>query len=884
MDLYADLLDRQRLEQLQIEHPPQPKRFRQLIKEASAELKARFLQGVPAIELVYERARIIDQLLHCIWQHFIPDDIDTLALIAVGGYGRGELHPGSDIDIMILLQDNDHTLHQEKLEQLITFLWDLGLEIGHSVRSLDECFIEGKKDITVATNLMEARLLAGPQTLFEAMTLQVGPDKIWPTRDFFKAKWEEQIQRHAKFNDTAYNLEPNIKEGPGGLRDIQMIGWVTKRHFGTNTLHDLVNHQFLTENEYEMLIEGQNFLWRVRFALHALIGRREDRLLFDHQRTLAEQFGFHDSATEGLAIEQFMRRYYCTIMELSRLNEMLLQHFQEVILYKDDHGKPQQLNRRFQLRKGFIEVNADDVFRETPSALLELFLLLQQQPEIKGVRAATIRLMRNHRYLIDEAFRNDPHNRHLFMEIIRQPRGLTHELRRMNRYGILANYLPAFGKIVGLMQYDLFHVYTVDEHTLMVVRNLRRMTLSEHAHELPFCSKLITTIPKPEVLHLAGLFHDIAKGRGGNHSLLGEDEARAFCLHHEMSRDDADLVAWLVRNHLIMSSTAQRKDINDPEVIREFAIQVIDQKHLDYLYLLTMADIRATGPTVWNNWKDSLLQNLYRNCKSALRRGVENPLKQSERLAAIQQQSRQLLLQQRVSAAAIEALWQRLGSDYFLRHSSEEIVWQCAGIIENGNRELPLVMVMQEAQRGGTEVFIYSPHKDYIFATLALTLDQMGLTIVDARIISSNDNYTFDTFVIHEEDGAPITSGQRIEEIIKRLKTALSTPQKLKRSVTRRTARQLKHFTTKTQIRFSHDERNQYTVMELISADRPGLLANIGRALMECRLSLHTAKISTIGERADDVLFITDSENRPLTEAAAEALRQRIIELLDTPS
>jgi [protein-PII] uridylyltransferase len=857
------------------------KAFRSAIKQLQEQLKALFDEGVEVEVLVRGRTTVIDHILKKAWNSYFGANDFDLALIAVGGYGRGELHPGSDIDLMVLLRDSHTDGHRETIEQLVMFLWDIGLEIGHSVRTLGDCVQEAERDITVATNLMEARLLNGPQDLFDAMRDMTAPPRLWPSREFFEAKWQEQIRRHHKFHDTAYNLEPNIKEGPGGLRDIQMIGWVAKRHFNANTLHDLVKHGFLTEREYAQLIEGQTFLWQIRFALHIAASRREDRLLFDYQRALADRFGYADARTE-LAVEQFMKRYYRTVAELNRLNEMLLQLFQEAILYADDPAQPIPLNRRFQIRKGFIEVTHSQVFRRYRFALLEIFLLMQQNPEIKGIRASTIRLIRDHRYLIDENFRKDIRNRSLFMEIMRQPTGLTHQLRRMNRYGILANYIPAFGKISGLMQYDLFHVYTVDEHTLMVVRNLRRLTVAEHTHELPFCSDLIKTIPKTEILYLGALFHDIAKGRGGDHSAMGADDAYEFCILHGLSNHDARFVAWLVRNHLIMSSTAQRKDISDPDVILEFATTVGDQTHLDYIYLLTIADVRGTNPSLWNAWKDSLLLELYISTKRTLARGLTNPIDQAEHIAEIQKLVRDYLVEIGISGDAIAQLWKHLGDDYFLRHSAEEIAWQTQSVIHNAGQEMPLVLVQQETERGGTEIFIHAPLAKHLFAATTQTLDQMGLTVVDAKIIHSSDGYTFDTYVVLEASGETIRSELRIQEILDQLRHELRDLNWSTKKPTRRLARQLRHFRTPTQVSYIQDTRKQRTVMELVTADRPGLLSRIGRALMECDIYLQNAKIATIGEKVEDVFFISDRENRPiLDEVKLGQLRERIISYLD---
>jgi [protein-PII] uridylyltransferase len=854
--------------------------FQAALRLGGKVLRECFEEGVPAFELVHWRAWLIDQLLTRAWRRLADTGEGDMALVAVGGYGRGELHPGSDVDVMLVLRDADHERYRSRVERFVVFLWDIGLEVGHSVRTVAECEREGAADITVATNLMESRLIDGPREIYEAMRSAIGPDRIWPSRQFFEAKLREQLARHHKFHDTSYRLEPNVKEGPGGLRDIQMIGWVAKRHFGAETLHDLVGHGFLTESEYQTLIEHQNYLWQIRFALHILAGRREDRLLFDHQRALADRFGYRD-AGPNLAVEQFMKRYFRTAMELNRLNEMLLQLFQEAILYADDPGEPVPINRRFQARKGFIEVTRNNVFRRYPFALLEIFLLLQQHPELKGVRASTIRLIRAHRQLIDEKFRSDLRARSLFMEILRQPHGITHQLRRMNRYGVLAAYIPLFGAVAGQMQYDLFHVYTVDEHSLVIIRNLRRFAVPKHQHEFPLCSEIIQRLPKPELLYLAGLFHDIAKGRGGDHSELGARDAEAFCLHHGLSHYDARLVAWLVRNHLIMSLTAQRRDISDPEVINEFAGRVGDVMHLDYLYLLTVADIRATNPNLWNSWKDKLLLELYNATKRALRRGLESPIDAEERIRETQEQAKKLLGRSGMHPEVIEGVWADFSDDYFLRYAPPEIAWHTQAIARSRPEHLPLVLVRQ-SRRGTTEVFLHTEDQDHLFELTTAVLDQLGLSVLDARIITSRTGRTLDTYLIQEGSGEPIRDPMRVREILAELREHLRQRHAKPARVTRRAPRQFKHFPLPTQVNFSLDESNDRTVMEVITADRPGLLWHVGRAFTHCRVRVQNAKIATFGARAEDVFFITDRDTAaPCTSEQQECLRAALVESLD---
>ena len=647
--------------------------FRRALADGDQHLRQRFSDDESVEMLVRDRARMVDLVLRRAWSLHAGAGGRDVALVAVGGYGRGELHPCSDIDVMILLPKSGVAGGHDGIERFLAFLWDIGLEVGHSVRTIDDCQRESAADVSVATTLIEARLLAGPDNLFQAMRRALGQDNVWSPRQFFEAKVAEQTARHHRYHDTAYNLEPNVKASPGGLRDIQTIGWVAKRHFGADTLDELVGHGFLTASELRKLHAAQSFLWKVRFALHVLTGRREDRLLFDHQIRLAKMFGYED-ATYTLAVEQFMQRYYRTVMDVSLLNEMLLQLFREAIL-TDTTSAPVPINARFQIRNDYLEVTADEVFARQPSAILELFQIMQHHPQLRGVRATTIRALGRHLWLIDEEFRQNPRNHRLFHDILRAPVGVTHELRRLNLYGVLGRYIPAFGRIVGRMQYDLFHAYTVDAHTLFVVRNLRRLALPRFEHEFPELSRLMATLPKPELAYLAALFHDIAKGRGGDHSELGAVDAEAFCLEQGLSRYDARLVAWLVRHHLLFSLTAQKKDISDPQVIREFARTVGDQTHLDYLYLLTVADVRGTNPKLWNSWKSALFSDFYERTKRALRRGLEAPLDQEELVAEVRAAARDECARLGLGAEQVNAVWTRFNDAYFLRHTPAEIAW-----------------------------------------------------------------------------------------------------------------------------------------------------------------------------------------------------------------
>ena len=849
--------------------------FKNTLKTVDSLLIKKFHSGFHASELIKEKAALIDQALAHAWNN-IFDGADDICLIAVGGYGREELHPGSDIDILILMQDDQFEKHGPGIEKFLTFLWDIGLDVGHSVRTIEDCVTQSESDITIITNLMESRLIIGNQSIYEQMLEVTAPEKIWPSKDFFEAKFEEQEVRHQKYGGTAYSLEPNIKEGQGGLRDLQMIDWVAKRHFGTDCLTDLVDVGFLQPDECKDLIDARDFLWDIRFALHAVNKRRDDRLLFDHQKTIAEQLGYYDKP-EALAVEQFMQDYYVTITELTRLNEMLLQLFQENILFTED-VPPRKLNSRFQVRNGFIETCNERIFKRFPFSLMEIFLHTITDPDIKGIRADTIRQIRVNLHLIDDKFRDDIRAKSLFMEIIRQPVGVSHELVRMNNYGILGAYLPEFQRITGMMQYDLFHAYTVDSHTLFVVRQLRRFGAEAFASEYPFYSVVSKKLPKPELLYIAGLYHDIAKGQGGDHSEMGADDAYDFCRRHDLSEYDSRLVEWLVRNHLQMSMTAQRKDISLPEVIHEFAKQVGDQNHLNYLYLLTVADIMSTNPELFNNWRESLLRELYISTSNALRRGLSNIVDSDGLIKQTKEIALHKLKPEQIHHMKIKATWKHLPDDYFLRFSPDEIAWHTKVVFTQKDLDLPSIAIKKSVTRGGSELFIYAKDRINMFAQTCAAFEQLGMEILDARIVTTDGGYVLNSYLIVDANGEPIDEQNKRDRITDYLRNVIANPEDTIATKTHRIPRQMKSFTTPTTINFAQDERTQTTIIEVYTADHPGLLSNIGKAFTECNINLRNAKIITIGERAEDIFYVTDSDDNQITSEKTQQHIQKSIE------
>ncbi|GAB2730283.1 [protein-PII] uridylyltransferase [Halomonas garicola] len=855
--------------------------FKAALESLQERLDARFRAGADIRDLVRGRAWHLDRLLAIAWeQHAWPDD--GIALLAVGGFGRGELHPHSDIDLMVLLEGDDDRAYREPLTAFITFLWDIGLEIGHSVRSLNDCEREAEADVTVMTNLLETRLIKGPERLRKAMRERLGAERLWPADRFFAAKRDEQIARHQRYNNSEYHLEPNIKSSPGGLRDIQMIGWVAKRHFATEYYADIVAKGFMNDAELRIVSQGQAFLWQVRYALHMLADRAEDRLLFDHQRRIAELFGFRDTA-ERLAVEQFMKRYYRHVTALAGLNDMLLQHFDEVILRGGEALDTVTLNARFETRGGYIQARSRGLFREHPEALLELFLLMAEHPEIEGVRADTIRLIRDHRHLVDDNYRDAPEHQRLFMALLRSSGNVPRQLKRMNRYGILGKYLPDFGRAVGLMQHDLFHLYTIDAHTLKLLKLLHRFRKPEARTDFAVAAELMPRLPKLDVLWIVGLFHDIGKGRGGDHSIIGARDVEAFCQRHRLSPHDTRLAAWLVEHHLLMSMIAQKRDITDPEVIRDFALTVQNETRLNYLYVLTVADINATNPSLWNGWRATLLRQLHAETKRALRRGLHNPPDRDDWVRETRDEARALLHDAGIDDAHIDPLWASLGEDYFLQYAPGEISWQTRGILAHRETHLPLVLISAPdgTAEGGTQVFIHTRSVDDLFAATAAAMEQLGLSIHDARIATSRNDWTLNTFIVLDNQHQAIRDDERIEEMRRHLVEELDDPDDYPRIVTRHTPRKLKHFKVPTTVLIEQDPANERTLLELTAPDRPGLLARVGRIFMEQDIALSAAKIATLGERVEDVFFITTKAGEPLTDPERQdQLRERLTEVL----
>ncbi len=857
-------------------------------------LQAELAAGKAVDQLVKERAIQVTQVLRISWQKLLKDT-GELALVAVGGFGRGELHPYSDIDLLVLSEDQLNQASQSNLETWIGVLWDAGLVVSHSVRSLQTCYQQAQADVTITTNLMEARLLAGNDQLYQLMQRQIAVDQMWAADDFFAAKLAEQQQRHASFDDTAYRLEPNIKEGPGGLRDIQTIAWVARRYFGDADLATLVGHGFLLPDEYNELIKARNFLWHVRWINHTITNRAEERLLFAQQKQLAAELGYTDKQQATRAVEQFMQQYYRTVTHVERLNERLLQQYDEELLTAGA-GVIKVLDGEFQVREDYLEARHPKVFDERPLAIMDLFLRLQVAPDIRGVRAGTIRWLRQALQRHGEALSKDSLALIRLLDILRQPTGVYSQLARMNRYGLLGRLIPEFARVTGLMQFDLFHVYTVDQHTLFVIRNLRRFAHAKYTEKFNHAANVFQRIDQPELLYLAALFHDIAKGRGGDHSELGAEYVHNYCQQLNLPASQVQMISWLVQQHLLMSRTAQREDLSDPDVIHRFARSVADREQLDYLYLLTVADIAATNPDLWNSWKDALLWELYQKTASALQQGLSRPLQRIEVARETRSRVFSQLLALGVDVERMSSLWRTFPEQAFQRFDDRQLLWITRILLAHAELHRPVVQARLLPEQKVTELLVTGISFDGFFATVIGQLEQMRCNVFNARIQTTNENLVVDLFQLVDAGGYPLNQSDidRLQTGLESLLSEAVAPTPMNFSIPRR----LREFLSNADIRFSNyresnsrlansevdiQDPDGLTRMEVVCTDRPGLLSSIAQVLLQQKVRLHDARIATFGEQVEDTFKLSDYANQPLDATRCAALQQALQQALDTP-
>lgn len=834
-----------------------------------------FQRGVSVNELVCARTEFIDELLLKLWEQFNFKKFPNLALVAVGGYGRADLQPHSDIDILFV---NDGQLPEELnniIPNFTSLVWDLKLDLGQSVRTLEECITEGKKDVTIATNLIEARFIVGNQNTFAKLTKAVNSDEFWPSDVFYQAKLQEQNDRHHSYKDTVYMLEPDIKNNPGGLRDIQTILWIAHKKLGITTLKEMLTHNLLTRLEYYELQECQDFLWRIRFALHISINKPDNRLTFDRQQKVANLLGYLGEG--NTPVETLMRRFYQTMHRVRELNEIVMQLLEEAI-HPNKIKNGVMFNSHFIIRGSLIDVVDPELFIKEPQTILELFLILTEQTQLTGIYVQCIRLLRNARRSINYYLDEKIECREIFKKLIKNPRALSVALPTMHEHHIIALYMPHWQEIIGLMQFDMFHTYTVDEHTMRVLKNIYEFTQYRNPN-FTLYRQIYAQIDKPELLFIAAIFHDIAKGRGGHHAELGAPDAMYFCQLHNYNRYESRLVAWVVRNHLYMSMIAQRRDISDPEVVTEFAKKVGDETFLNYLYCLSVADICATNDTEWNGYKDSLFRTLYFSARDALRKGLESPPDLRLHVRENQQRALEILTRIGMSPISVFRVWSDFKLEYFIRYSAEQISWHTQNIINHNGSNTPLILFGQNNTTNGSELFIYTKDIPGLFARVTSVLGDKNLNVLASIISNTNNNYALDTFAFIERNGGQV-SFERLANLRKAITIALTNPE-YKMPKLKPLPAKLKQFKHPTIVTFLLDKDKKGTSLEISTLDIPGLLAKIGQVFQSNDLVIHAAKITTTGERADDFFLLTDSKGTPLTEDMKVTLREQLISSLN---
>lgn len=821
-------------------------------------------------ELIENRSGFYDALLKQLWIEMGLDNQAQLTLIAVGGYGRKEMFPLSDLDFLILTETLPSVEVEEKISQFVQFLWDCGFEVGHSVRTLEQCESEGKQDITIATNLLEARFLIGNRPHFEALCELVKSADFWSKEAFFNAKVQEQVERYERYHNTSYNLEPDIKYSPGGLRDLHLLYWVALRHTGALTLEAILQTGFIYPQEYQQLQESQAFLFKVRFALHLLLKRYDNRLLFDRQIKVSELLGFTGEGNQG--VEKMMKRFFQALQRVSLISNLLIQHYREHFLSPNYDVFIHQLDDDFELVNQRLCLRNPNVFAQQPERIIDLFYYLTQF-EQATIHSETLRKLQIALEQLPQKLCEIPAAREKFLRLFNQKNAITRAFVPMHQYGVLTAYLPQWQGIEGLMQFDLFHIYTVDEHTLRVMLKLESFLAKENEALHPICHRIFSQLSDRTLLYVAALFHDIAKGRGGDHAELGAVDIAEFAELHGFDRREVETMSWLVEAHLLMSVTAQRRDIHDPEVVMKFAESVQNQVRLDYLTCLTVADICATNSTLWNSWKRSLFSSLYEFTKQQFNQGMLELLDYSEK-AEENRHSAMVILKAdfpAFSETAVNQLWARCPDDYFLRNTPKQIAGHTA-LLMDFSGEL-LVKITNRFSLGGTEVFIYCQDQPHLFNKVVTTIGAKKFSIHDAQIITAQDGYVFDSFIITELNGDLVKFDRR-RELEMALTQALQSDKRPTLSISPN--RQLQHFTVKTDVRFLHESKTEHTEMELIALDKPGLLAEVSQIFTELNLNLVNAKITTVGEKAEDFFILRNQMDKALTLLEREKLREVI--------
>ncbi len=853
-------------------------------KKILLEVEKYFTSNEPTFDSISEflkkRSDFFDLFLKVIWNKTLKSK--RISLVAVGGYGRGALHPQSDLDLLVLAEEIEIQTHGELVEEFLTQLWDANLIIGHSVRSIEQCISFAKADITINTNLLEHRLIAGNKKIYNDFCSELAKNLHGDTSEFFHKKLEEQENRYKRHGNTEYNLEPNVKETPGGLRDLQLIDWISTHFFKKNDRRQLVSNKILSESDLDLLRNNESFLWRVRYEIHLHANRIEERLLFDYQTYLAKKLGYFEEK-KSLGVERFMQDYYRVVSSTRELTDMILKWFGEQLKEKQDNTID-KYNERFVIHNGFIGTIRSSVFFEQPSAIIEIFVILAENKNIVGLRASTIKQLRDYRYLIDDEFREQLTNKNLFIRLLHAKSNLPLQLRRMSRYGILGAYLPNYKNIVGLTQHDLFHIYPVEVHTIKVIENLISFGDIKKSKNFRTASKIFSNMENQGTIVIAALFHDIAKGRGGNHSELGAIDVRSFAIEHHLPETETNTLEWLVRNHLLMSSVSQREDIADPDVVRNFADKVKDVYHLDLLYILTVADICATNPDLWTDWKSALMSNLYISTKKLFESKSSIEFREVH-ISDTKAEAAKLISTHKSNIDKINELWSTLNDDFFVRELPENIAKYSESILSANTIDAPTIVITDigEDKPIATEIFVYARDQDKIFAKIANVLDQHRLSIQDARLETTTNNFAFDTFHVLNHNNKPIGEDHEFCASLSRdLSSHIMQPFESFQPVSRKVSRTLRQFKFKTSVEITTDETRNMSRLELVTPDRGGLLAHLSQIFIKNKINLENAKIATLGERVEDTFYVTDLETRqPVGSTVANLLAHEICQELD---
>lgn len=822
---------------------------RQWVEDLNTRLAELFYGGTDVADLLHFRSATIESVIAQIWSEIIGEQPD-IALFAVGGFGRRELFPHSDIDLLILRREKSNQILSRSIETFVSCLWDIGLKPAQAVHTIAQCRQSAQSDISLMTALLNVQFIAGSVSMNQALSTLLEDAELWPPKVYFETRRDDQEKVYKRFNDTAYNLEPNIKEGIGGVKSLQLIQWLGKRVYRASTFSELREKNIISVEEKLLLENAQAVLWRTRYALHLLTNRPEERLLFDYQVEIAQKLGFDctDAPTRG--VERFMQTYFRATKIVERINEYVLQRIEE-FLEDSSQSTIERLSLDFININGRLEADDPKLFLRRPEALIDMFRIWQDNPKIKTISPSLMQKISLALQHHAENFAFAGKVNKAFLRLLHRGGRAVQALTEMNRLGVLGAYLPAFAKVSGQMQFDLSHVYTVDEHTIRVLQFIAYFASDQGKKEFPIAHEVQRHLIKPDILLLAVLFHDIAKGRSGDHSELGEIEVREFGKRAGLSFIDTESVAWLVRWHLLMSMTAQHQDITDRDVIHTFAKQVATWERLDMLYLLTVADIAGTNPKLWNSWKSLLLSDLYSAARYALRQGLEYLPHANERVKECQRQALRLLHPQHFRDDQIRAVWSTFPHESFLRYGPEKIAWQTASIVTISNKNLPLVVIKSDLTQDYTEIFVYSSDRDGLFATITSTLDRFQLDVQEARVINSSNGMSLDTFTVLNRYGNALDPAlsKRLSETLQANLVRINpifTPVKYL------PLRKSHAFTIRTKIEFSQIGSIQRTQVALICTNRPGLLAVIAQVFRECRVRVHDARIATFGERVED--------------------------------